>query len=978
MKKLLLLCILTLLFTPKSNAQILDGGEIYYELVSPSYYKITAHIYRQCEFDPLQSLSGFVAYDTLRENITYTRISIKKLNDTCGNPCKKTNDFSNPGIEKHTFIAFVNFNDIRYKRFVTAGACFVHFAVRQGGRDNRTTTHGAGMFYMDAGVNICDTNIKKNNSPIFSMDPKFKGSGFTVRYSPGPLDSADYDSLAFSLEPVQTNFKQNISYSQNYSSKIPITPYCFSPGVTNCAASPNSKPARGFYFDSTTCYMVFTPTISSDMGYIKFKIREFRKINNQMVLIGFTTREMKFTINNQIFNSPPEFTTSTNTILNLCTAGANIEIKTTDNPYTPRQIDVDTTTIIWDNGYKTAKLTIDSTYRERTASLELYHDSTKIKKWNYFTIGVRDIQCNINLNTRTFIVKALPKAEFIKKYTIDSCNVFSFSVKDSKNQNIYSTTARINNESNNFVTYINNSESYTFNKNGKYFIQYTINVLSGCAVKAYDTITINNAFLSANSNYPSDTVVCSSFEAKFKFNPYLNPRISSIEWYKNDTLLNTGDSTLNSTIYGQSTFKLKLIAQNNCVAENIMNFRIRKYNINLINDPSDYFCVNTFNTTTSAGSILQKQPVKYRWKIDEIDTITSVNSFTYLVKGDSKLYLYATDDNHCTVIDSIFFNTFDPITFKLKKSDFSVCQDSLATFTIDSLNIIPSEIEWIHAGLDTTTNKLLTYSRIIKSNSNIYVKIKDAFLCEVSDTISITTIANPQPYINGETEICHYNTAVISAGANNKSAQHTFKWFKNGTEINSTDTFQIYSDSAGAVYRFQTANEGKCYAEAVHSIAKFPITQVQILSDTNYNHFNRIQLSTNSSFNSYLWNNGTQTRNNDFWAYDLGVPGKYTVFCNVVDANGCESADTLDIYTDKQLSISNEKVKTIKTYPNPVESKLYVETDDQTSYTIFSSEGKLVMNGSIESTLTAIDVQNLNSGVYFLVMGNQRIPFVVE
>lgn len=974
MKKLLLICILTLLFTPKSKAQILDGGEIYYELISPSYYKITAHVYRQCEFDPLQSLSGFVAYDTLRENITYTRTSIKKLNDTCGNPCNKTNNYSNPGIEKHTFIAFVNFNDVRYKRFVTAGACFVHFAVRQGGRDNRTTTHGTGMFYMDAGVNICDTNIKNNHSPIFSMDPKFIApANQPLWYSPGPLDSSDYDSLAFSIEPVQTNFNQNISYSQNYSGTIPITPYCPpTPGYTGCAPLPNANPPRGFYFDKLNCQMIFTPSINTDMGYIKFKIREYRKINNQMVLLGFTTREMKFTPNSTLNNTPPRFTPDVKTTFTLCSNGLKVNVVTSDAN------SGDNTYINWDKGYNSATLTVDSTDREQTAIIDLFYDSTMDNKWNYFTIAVRDVQCNSNLNTNTLLVKNLPKAEYIKNYTIDSCNRFSFSVKDKNNQFGYNTTALIYNENNIQIGSINNFVKFTFNKNGKYFIDYTIKTLSGCNVKAYDTITISNAFLSANINYPSDTIVCSSFEAKFKFNPYLNPRIKSIEWYKNDTLLNTGDSSVNSTIYGQSTFKLKLIAQNNCLAENTMLFRIRKYNINLIHDPSDFLCINTTNTTTAGGSILQKQPVQYRWKIDKIDSTTSNNSFTYPVKRDTKLYLFATDDNHCTVIDSINISTIDPITFKLKKSDFSVCQDSLATFTIDSLNSNPSEIEWIHAGLDTTTNKLLTYSRIINSNSKIYVKIKDAFLCEANDSISISTIPNPQPYITGQTEICHYNTAVISAGANNRSSQFDFKWLKNGVGINSIDTFQIYSDSGNTIYRFQVANDGKCYAEVSHTIGKFPITQVQIVSDTNYNHFNRIQLSTNSSFNSYLWNNGTQTRNNDFWAYDLGVPGKYIVFCKVVDANGCESADTLDIYTDKQLSISNEKIKTIKTYPNPVESKLYVETDDQTSYTIFSSEGKLVMSGSIESSLTAIDVKNLSSGVYFLVMGNQRIPFVVE
>jgi hypothetical protein len=111
-----------------SNAQTIAGGEIYYELISSKKYLVTAHVYRPCSSNPLNSLSGFVIADTFKIPINFKRTQIQKINDTCGNPCNIQNTKSKAGYERHTFIDTVDLNKSPYDSIVKAGLCLVKFA----------------------------------------------------------------------------------------------------------------------------------------------------------------------------------------------------------------------------------------------------------------------------------------------------------------------------------------------------------------------------------------------------------------------------------------------------------------------------------------------------------------------------------------------------------------------------------------------------------------------------------------------------------------------------------------------------------------------------------------------------------------------------------------------------------------------------------------------------------------------------------
>lgn len=64
-------------------------------------------------------------------------------------------------------------------------------------------------------------------------------------------------------------------------------------------------------------------------------------------------------------------------------------------------------------------------------------------------------------------------------------------------------------------------------------------------------------------------------------------------------------------------------------------------------------------------------------------------------------------------------------------------------------------------------------------------------------------------------------------------------------------------------------------------------------------------------------------------------------------------------------------------YPNPAQNNLFVSGINSTSYRIFNTLGKEVLNGEIESK-GEIKIDGLESGVYFLKIGESTKRFVIS
>lgn len=962
------------LFPICSFAQYIAGSEIYYEKQGNRKYKLTAHVYRECDFPTLTGISGYVIADTVQRTINFTRVSISKFNDTCGNPCNVQNQASNPGIERHVFEAVVDFNIPNYSAFITQNKCMVSFAIRNGGRDGRATTHMGGNYYNEATVNICDSTIK-NTSPRFSQDPKFFAqSNYTMYYSPGPLDTMDYDSLSFTLEPVLTNKNISVTYKNGHTSKIPFTPYCPpNAGTLNCNPLPNAKPARGFFFDSIYCQFVFTPTDNKEKGYTRIKISEYRKINGQMTLLGSVSREMLVDFTRLSWNTPPVFSPLPR-IFNVCGSNMSSTFKTTDAPFLPMQTVADTTDIKYDKGYSEGRFSLDTTLRERIATVYLDPDTSSKPYPQYFTLTVSDKACNLNMSSYTYKVQNSRYFDYSKHYTIDSCNNITGYIKpnDSNltlNGNIYLIEPDGNTKS--------ILSPYRLNKNGTHYIRYQYSANFLCYNTKMDTIVVNNAIPNPKFNYTRDTVVCQSFPFNIRFNPSQLSQLQSWTWYKNDTVINKTDSFSSGNIFQNSRISLKAIIGQNCIAESSRNFSVKFVNIKPFQENETTVCANS-EFQIAANIVGAKFPVTTHWRYGQNDTSVTGNLISLKTNNTDSLQLFIrlTDDNHCIALDTQLVMLHPKVKFDLQTNKPKYCADSIINIQIANYQGNPwRRSDWTVDFVPVGVSDVLSIDKSFSKTSVVRAYVKDSTNCPGYDSLVVEPINNPSVGLQNPEDICLGDSLSIKANLLNLASKYTLQWYLDGNIFNSNDSTFRYAPLNSGTFKLLAGNDSICYNSDMVNFTVHALPIVSIKPDSLFNRYALIQLVSVNDHLEYQWSTGDTTKTAEFWAYELGQPGKHEIRLKAIDINGCESEDTLYIYTDRFTDLKTNSAKGFRLYPNPVTSTLYVYCETLTPFKIIDINGKTVIKGEMNIGDNEIDMSKLDKGVYVIELNgwNKRI-----
>ncbi len=982
-KLLLILSLFSCLYLDQLQAQGIAGGEVYYELVGPKKYKVTANVYRMCEFGALNGISGYViGSSTMQTFVVFTRVSIQKINDTCNNPCKVQNATSTAGFEKHTFEATVDFNTTTYKSFVTNNICKVYFAVKVSGRPV-STTHGNGLLYLDAMVNLCDTNVKKNHSPVFSMDPKFHAAcNQPLMYSPGPLDTFDYDSLGFDMMPIQNDYNTFIAYSPNYSGTIPMTPYCPpNPNTTNCKPLPNSIPPRGFYFDNSLCQIIFTPTKCTDKGYMKIRVSEYRRnpLTKQMDLIGYINREMLVQVK-QVTNNNVVELSSTNSILNICTNNALATAKTKDLMASPNQAKNDTTHLVWDKGYKLSTFTIVDTSRERTADIILKKDSSlKQLKSQYFTVAAYDKRCNISLISKTFLAIDQPFTRYKIDKNINSCHVWNYKINssDTSNPNDIKSTVTIRNASSKTLfSSQSNADSFTFNSNGRHIVEYNLsNYPFTCIKTVYDTVDISNAFFQGMLSPGNDSMVCAPYGLQIKFNPYKSPGTSKIEWFRNGQLFNSKDSSISMTIDSSSNFLLRLTDNNGCRAESRLNYAIKQHNV--LPDFALTQCKNSMASFTAIINTLQA-PITYKWSLNGKDTAITGRTLDFVLRDTTKVRITIKDNNNCVFSDSVDANIKTSFSFTLKKSKAEICTDSSLSITASNITALqPYKLLWRVSKTDSLEDDTVL-TRNYKSNRMVVISITDANSCPLIDSILIAPVTTPRTLLPKFSAVCEGDLINMQPTFIPDVYPKTYKWIFNGTTSPVTDSTFSFRIRKSSMIGLRAYNKLGCYSDDSSDIPMNPRPVFNILSNVNYHHAHKITVSTDKAFKSYQWFNSVYTRNDTFWAFQLGAPGKHTIWCVATDDNGCNGGDTIDIFTDKLVNIQAVDMTQSRIYPNPGSNELHLHVEKDCRMLLINAEGKILIDQYLPVGTTTLDTRMLATGFYFIRIDDAHFTWLKE
>ncbi len=488
MKKLTsLLLLLFLAFT--ASASHIMGGDISYEYLSPFKYKIVVKIYRDCRGIPLNSpdIKILCPDGSNRVTLNYTRVAINDISNYCKgdtSPCTPVNTPSNAGIEEHIYISMVDFNQTPFDIFKKAGCCEVKIAVEQCCRNGAITTIMPGNFYTDAMLNVCQSGILKNSSPVFGTFPvQYICCNNIFTYSQGISNDNNSDSISFELvAPINAN-NSNESYNSGFSPQKPMT-------------VPNNK--FGFSFDTETGGFVMTPINCSEVGVIVVQVSEWKRDSTKVMRkIGYTRREMEMIVKNCGFNNDPYFTgTGKQSVCEGAKICMNIDIK--DDPFLPNQTILDTVSVRLINQIPGSTFNIqDTSSREKNVQICWQTKEGDAKESPYLmTLEARDNYCpdpRIAYKDISILVKPRPHAKRIYRRLLKG-NLEMSSVPSDSNFNSYRYQFQVMDSlggSNSSGLFFKRVDTFQFTLPGKYFIEHTIiNNTFNCPRTYIDTIII--------------------------------------------------------------------------------------------------------------------------------------------------------------------------------------------------------------------------------------------------------------------------------------------------------------------------------------------------------------------------------------------------------------------------------------------------------------------------------------------------------
>ncbi len=152
------------------------------------------------------------------------------------------------------------------------------------------------------------------------------------------------------------------------------------------------------------------------------------------------------------------------------------------------------------------------------------------------------------------------------------------------------------------------------------------------------------------------------------------------------------------------------------------------------------------------------------------------------------------------------------------------------------------------------------------------------------------------------------------------------------------------------------------------TINNLPI--VSLGADTTICQDSTLLLSAGAGFANYNWGSGETT--------ETLIAGAGTFTVGVMDTNGCEGSDTIEITSTVCVGIAELSLNEVSVYPNPFEQVITIKntTDQFAVYILTDLLGKQIQSGTVASGNQTIQLNGLSSGTYLLTIqvgGSARV-----
>ncbi len=312
----------------------------------------------------------------------------------------------------------------------------------------------------------------------------------------------------------------------------------------------------------------------------------------------------------------------------------------------------------------------------------------------------------------------------------------------------------------------------------------------------------------------------------------------------------------------------------------------------------------------------------YQWS-----DLSEDSSLTVTSPGNYSLTV--TDMNNCQ--GSIDFEVTDLALPTLTLSDTMFCSN-------DSLQLMPQETFDAYVWSDGSENSSLT----VTAPGMYALTVTDEQGCSNEASVEVGTLPSPEPEIIGAPEICPEGQATLSLN----EIYAAYSWSTNSQD----DSIDI--ENAAEYSVTVTANNG-CTGIASLLVSELPSPDVQIVGNTDFCEGTSTLLSTNNTFDSYLWNDTLDAPN-------IVVTTAGMVNLEVVDTNGCIGTQSIEV---NQLALPMAETGESQTI-NCIDNTVIIGTDTPMDNLIYAWSGPGITTNNQELAQPTVDL----AGTYTLIV----------
>lgn len=362
-----------------------------------------------------------------------------------------------------------------------------------------------------------------------------------------------------------------------------------------------------------------------------------------------------------------------------------------------------------------------------------------------------------------------------------------------------------------------------------------------------------------------------------------------------------------------------------------------------------------FNATSFAGGV-------YEWTRDSIPLFgwkfgdfTATEPGTYMVKTISPLSACPVWSNKVKLIENDPGYTVSITT----PSDSFICEGKSILLTGSSSK--PGvTYQWRRNNVDisgsTSPSYLVTTSGYYRLTTNDGISSCKAG----SRNVYINVYPNPIAKIlipGGTTTACENEGVLLKS-----SSGYSHEWMRGGSTIAGwIDSIQLIKNSG--VYSVKVRSSDGCVSVSSPVTINIIPSPSPIISNVGF------KLTVIGSYSSYQWvRNGTDIPGEVSSTITISKKGKYQI--KVTDFNNCEGLSNTLEFDDNELSINDLSLETIKIYPNPSDSRVYIETPVSIRLDIRDVNGKSVYKTTINSNRGEVDMSKFSDGNYIYMISD--------